>query len=1257
MFSLKVCNIDGLQKDGRWEFVCDNLVDFMALTETHATDFVHTKFDKKVADSPYGILWGEPLGDRLYAGVAFVYRKSSAWSVQKIEFQHHPCNKFYREGRLMAVQVHRSSQKRSCIFYILYGIAGARWDAGKRKMVQNMISAVQRDATTRGAMATVICGDFNLEITDFPAQAEQLSMDRWVDAAHWGCDGFCDQPTSLKGKGSRIDLAFVNNVAASMMSTYELQDGVHAKDHSILSLSLNCPLAAQTWYMPREQGSRADYCEPPSDYVPPRIFRDNDLHILLRKCDIDGAYKAWCKRAEKYLVQIPMTDGQPETVCNRGHTAFRKLCVQPPERQAVAEDLWSRKLAKAMRQTRELQIMQVYGYRADVTFCHLQNFFRNNRSHFSDLPESFCTCLLSRDCVGNMALFLQTEYRSWQTKVKNMRLRAWKDRLQSSIRESYKWCKGQRKVEPAPMKLPDGSCTVDRSQQLDAILQAWSPIFQKYKSREPDVAVFAEHFGPFIRSHRMTVSDLTSDMLVAAAVGTKKSAASLDRWRPDALRALALWFPGIYDDLAVLLNAVENGLGWPAAMLQGYTSLVPKSEDTQILGPTEYRPISALSGVYRLWGKARFPSLLKWQEQWALHGVHGCRKGRSAEELAFRISIDLETPAYDSGMACVAGLSYDFRKAFDLIPINVMLWTLEQRGLDARLVFPLRSLYQGLQRVFRLHGAVGQWWKAYNGIIQGDSLSMCALNSIVSCILEAETPTIPRVVSNKRSYADDLSLVAMGPSLQVVADTLRNFHSVIRAYVGCGCGELNLSKSFTFGNQGVAGILGPEVQHLQAFRIVGGAFVQRGRPVSFTELETQRWARWQFSIGRIRHVPRPWHQRSRMLMSTQSQATFASGLHGISQGQELNKIRSCVMRALWKCDTYSMSPFITLSLLAPVQLDPNFGVLYEGLRCVMRGMRDHHIAATMRRRFALQPLHLVDGPSQHLRFLADHSVLGTVVNTFMSRSTEVSFHEDSFLHELRETWRRHLWQKAADGRPDHYGGAQCIDRGRSLKYCEELRCLADAEDQVACVDFDKTDVRAKLGILRRILAGGIMTPERYARHKRQHDQMCACGLEKETVMHVSWSCPRYSTLRQPILDLFAELGVQQSIFPACFQYAAIVPENFPWSDKLIHTVQSSLVAIWQQATVDWYAGTDLQQKQSKMQATRTMVGDLILENGHLLASRSPQDGMWCKLCGKYVANMKHIRLKITKVRCPMEGGPLLSQEGFLTNANHLDFLE
>lgn len=35
-FSLRVCNINGLQKDGRREFLYDSTVDFMAITETHA---------------------------------------------------------------------------------------------------------------------------------------------------------------------------------------------------------------------------------------------------------------------------------------------------------------------------------------------------------------------------------------------------------------------------------------------------------------------------------------------------------------------------------------------------------------------------------------------------------------------------------------------------------------------------------------------------------------------------------------------------------------------------------------------------------------------------------------------------------------------------------------------------------------------------------------------------------------------------------------------------------------------------------------------------------------------------------------------------------------------------------------------------------------------------------------------------------------------------------------------------------------------
>ena len=50
----------------------------------------------------------------------------------------------------------------------------------------------------------------------------------------------------------------------------------------------------------------------------------------------------------------------------------------------------------------------------------------------------------------------------------------------------------------------------------------------------------------------------------------------------------------------------------------------------------------------------------------------------SAETMAFEISLDLESPAYED-IHYVGGLSYDFKKAFDLIPIDIMLATLSKQ--------------------------------------------------------------------------------------------------------------------------------------------------------------------------------------------------------------------------------------------------------------------------------------------------------------------------------------------------------------------------------------------------------------------------------------------------------------------------------------------------------------------------------------------------------------------------------------------------
>lgn len=106
----------------------------------------------------------------------------------------------------------------SFVIYILYGISGARWETSKREYVQKLVAAAHRDSVQRGALSTVSCGDFNLETDGFAQQHEQLRTSRWVDAAYFGSQGFCNDNT-YKGKGSRIDLAFVNACAAGLLQS------------------------------------------------------------------------------------------------------------------------------------------------------------------------------------------------------------------------------------------------------------------------------------------------------------------------------------------------------------------------------------------------------------------------------------------------------------------------------------------------------------------------------------------------------------------------------------------------------------------------------------------------------------------------------------------------------------------------------------------------------------------------------------------------------------------------------------------------------------------------------------------------------------------------------------------------------------------------------------------------------------------------------------------------------------------------------
>ena len=64
---------------------------------------------------------------------------------------------------------------------------------------------------------------------------------------------------------------------------------------------------------------------------------------------------------------------------------------------------------------------------------------------------------------------------------------------------------------------------------------------------------------------------------------------------------------------ADLLNWVESTCKWPATLVEGYVSPMPKGEGS---GPLQLRHLPVLSAIYGAWSGQRLKDSLQLQEKW-----------------------------------------------------------------------------------------------------------------------------------------------------------------------------------------------------------------------------------------------------------------------------------------------------------------------------------------------------------------------------------------------------------------------------------------------------------------------------------------------------------------------------------------------------------------------------------------------------------------------------------------------------------------
>ena len=121
---------------------------------------------------------------------------------------------------------------------------------------------------------------------------------------------------------------------------------------------------------------------------------------------------------------------------------------------------------------------------------------------------------------------------------------------------------------------------------------AWMPYFRREGHSVVTVQAFLDFVGdylpqvPFLDLHM-----LTGDELYEAAMAKKPTAAGLDGWAWNEIKALSLsWFVG----LALVLRQVEVAGQWPQGLFDAFFAMIPEAEgDSTSLGQ---RPFMRFAG-------------------------------------------------------------------------------------------------------------------------------------------------------------------------------------------------------------------------------------------------------------------------------------------------------------------------------------------------------------------------------------------------------------------------------------------------------------------------------------------------------------------------------------------------------------------------------------------------------------------------------------------------------------------------------------
>ena len=203
----------------------------------------------------------------------------------------------------------------------------------------------------------------------------------------------------------------------------------------------------------------------------------------------------------------------------------------------------------------------------------------------------------------------------------------------------------------------------------------------------------------------------------------------------------------------------------PDAWLNSIVKPIPKSSNSDPRVPMNYRGISLLSCVYKLYSSILNHRLLFHLEESGLLAdeQNGFRKNRSCVDHIYSLTSIVYSRLH-KGKPTFCGF-VDFHKAFDCLNRDLLCFKLLSAGVDGYLYKALKALYRNTVGCVQINEHRTGWFPTPSGVKQGDILSPTLFALFINDLLkEIKQSTIGvrvgDLVVSTLCYADDLVLLA-----------------------------------------------------------------------------------------------------------------------------------------------------------------------------------------------------------------------------------------------------------------------------------------------------------------------------------------------------------------------------------------------------------------------------------------------------------------------------------------------------------------